>query len=301
MALKDLYVNINKKQVALALLLVVLASVLALSLLYWRELNDFIFKGKAETRLAKIARETEECIAGFDFKNIPADDEARNKEDLAKYAVCRAQILKSRKECDILSGMNKNVCYSDVNDFVTATAMYNFLFEESKKEISCGQDALKMCNSLVDNLFSFDYLVSPDAKSKVCADACKAFKQRDAAGLASVIHNTFTRQTPLNTASEPPEKTRRDIAAIFDLNEEKCDLSVGGGIDCKNEILYLKAKQLNDKTVCDKMINVGGVMKDVFKEICQAQFEGNKVEYCDRYLAGYKYNYCSEKIIAENQ
>lgn len=301
MALKDFYVNINKKQVAAALLVIVLASALAAALIYWSELYEFIFKSQTERWRAKIAEETEKCVAGFDFKNIPVGDEARNKEDLAKYAVCRAQILKSRGECGVLSGVDKSVCESDANDFIIVTSLAGLFLEDVKKPAPCSAETLNTCEKLAGDLFSSDYLVSAESANKFCAGACGAFQKRDAAALASVIHDTFTRQTPLNTATEPPEKTRRDAAALMDLDEEKCDLSVGEGIDCKNEILYLKAKQLNDKTICDKMINVGGVMKDVFKELCQAQFEGGKVERCDRYLTDYKYNYCSEKAIDENQ
>lgn len=240
--------------------------------------------------IKRIGEKILECADNFDLKKIPIDDKSRNNMDLTSYAICRAQYSKSLNECDILSGDNKKICVSDVMDFVFATSITELFFNDTQKE-SCSQKTLDNCDKLVDNLFPSEYITSSNAKNEFCKTACTAFKARSADNFASAIHNTFKRQTPLNTPTESLDKTKNDIFALFSLNAEKCDTSVGKGIDCKNEIYYLIAGQKNNKTECEKMITDD---PDIFKDICLAQFESNKIKYCDKFIDEYKLAYCSE-------
>lgn len=250
-------------------------------------------------KMAVVRQKTDQCLAKFDLEKIPLPDRLREKEELAQYALCRAKTLQLRSECSILSSVNKDVCENDVNDFVFTTSLIELFMEDEKKNVTCGQEAMKKCNDLFSGLTSDDFVVSDSAKGRFCENACSSFKAKSATDFAVNIHNTFERKTVTSTPSESLEKTKRDIAALFSFDANKCDTSVGDGVDCKNEIFYLSAKKFDSKETCNKMIDAGGVMKEVFKGVCFAQFENDKTGYCDVYLNNYKYNYCTEKSLAQ--
>lgn len=301
--------------VFLAVFLSVIAVIFVLK--YQDSVMKFIFRGDSEKtidttpgysftaeqerleKMALVRQKTDKCLIDFDLEKIPLSDKLREKEELAQYALCRAQTLQSRSECSILPTVNRDVCENDVNDFVFVTSLLGLFMEDAKNDVVCGQDTIAKCNDLFGSLTSSDFVVSDSAKSKFCENACSSFGDKNVSSFATNIHDTFERKTATNTASENLEKTKRDIAALFSLDANKCDTSVGGGVDCKNEIFYLSAKQFDSKEICNKMIDAGGVMKEVFKGVCFAQFEKDRVGYCDVYLNNYKYNYCTEKSLAE--
>lgn len=244
---------------------------------------------------AQKKAEAKKCVTDFKLEDIPANK--RQVQELSQYALCRAQVLKSRKECDVLSGQNKDVCEGDVNDFVFVTSLSKLFLEDARKDLSCGADVIMDCNNMMTDLSSQEFIISDNARNKFCVDICQGFKSKNASSIASVVHETFSRKTPTDTPSESLEKTKRDISALINFDASKCDSSVGEGLDCRNEVNYLSAWNFKDKSFCDKMVDVGGVMKDVFKGVCFAQFEQNEVGYCDRYLEDFKYNYCTETYL----
>lgn len=296
-------------QIAKILLPVALSVVSVFAIFYFRssitqfsaehgfeEVSTFVEEPISKIEDERVARKRagfEQCISGFNIESVSI--EKRGTHELSQYALCRAHVLKSRNECAILPEQNKNVCENDVNDFVFATSLIKLFSSSFKEGDVCAESTIAECNRFVRDLSSKDYIISDLAMNTFCINACSALKERDALAAASAIHTAFSRKTPTNTQSESEEKTKRDFSAIIDLDPSKCDPSVGEGIDCKNEIYYLSAWSSQNKYFCEKMVDVGGVMNDVFKGICLAQFEENEVGYCQRYLDHFKYNFCMEE------